>query len=110
MVPLVLETPARAVVSETGLRGFAVGSAYAESAHAVVGLTKDLGRNFVGPRAGASMPWPRPHHCQHGGQLGIPARGRTPPPLMEANIPAPATAAQFAASMTFPLTATTAPT
>jgi NAD(P)-dependent dehydrogenase (short-subunit alcohol dehydrogenase family) len=104
VVPLMLEAGAGSVVniaSEAGLRGSAAGATYTASKHAVIGLTKNsavmygpkgLRFNAVAPGAtitNIEAPW--------GSELGA-ARLQ---PLMGVNIPAPATAAQLAASITF---------
>jgi NAD(P)-dependent dehydrogenase (short-subunit alcohol dehydrogenase family) len=104
VVPLMLEAGTGSVVniaSEAGLRGSAAGATYTASKHAVIGLTKNsavmygpkgLRFNAVAPGAtitNIEAPW--------GSELAA-ARLQ---PLMGANIPAPATAAQLAASITF---------
>ncbi|MBT2247286.1 SDR family NAD(P)-dependent oxidoreductase [Arthrobacter sp. BHU FT2] len=104
VVPLMLEAGEGSVVnvaSEAGLRGSAAGAAYTASKHAVVGLTrnsavmygpKGLRFNAVAPGATITN-----IEAKWGSEL---AAGRLGP-LMQANIPAPATAAQLAASITF---------
>lgn len=104
VVPLMLEAGAGSVVnisSEAGLRGSAAGAAYTASKHAVIGLTKNsaviygkkgLRFNAVAPGAtitNIEAPMDSP--------LAVEVLG----PLMGANIPAPATSAQLAASITF---------
>ena len=93
------------VASEAGLRGSAAGAAYTASKHAVVGLTrnssvmygpKGLRFNAVAPGATITN-----IEATWGSQLAAERLG----PLMGANIPAPATAAQLAASITFLLSA-----
>ncbi len=104
VVPLMLEAGAGSVVnvaSEAGLRGSAAGAAYTASKHAVVGLTKNSavmygprGLRFNAVAPGATI---TNIEANWGSEL---AAGRLGP-LMQANIPAPATAAQLAASITF---------
>ncbi|WP_426765732.1 SDR family NAD(P)-dependent oxidoreductase [Pseudarthrobacter sp. 1G09] len=104
VVPLMLESGAGSVVnvaSEAGLRGSAAGAAYTASKHAVVGLTKNSavmygprGLRFNAVAPGATI---TNIEANWGSEL---AAGRLGP-LMQANIPAPATAAQLAASITF---------
>lgn len=104
VVPLMLEAGTGSVVnisSEAGLRGSAAGAAYTASKHAVIGMTKNsaviygkkgLRFNAVAPGAtitNIEAPMDSP--------MAIEVLG----PLMGANIPAPATAAQLAASITF---------
>ena len=104
VLPLMLEAGAGSVVnvsSEAGLRGSAAGAAYTASKHAVNGLTRNSavmygprGLRFNAVAPGATITnivatW--------GSQLAAERLG----PLMQANIPAPATAAQLAASITF---------
>lgn len=104
VVPLMLEAGSGSVVnvaSEAGLRGSAAGAAYTASKHAVVGLTKNssvmygpLGLRFNAVAPGATI---TNIEATWGSQLAAERLG----PLMGANIPAPATAAQLAASITF---------
>lgn len=104
VVPLMLEASEGSVVnvaSEAGLRGSAAGAAYTTSKHAVVGLTRNSavmygprGLRFNAVAPGATI---TNIEATWGSEL---AAGRLGP-LMEANIPAPATAAQLAASITF---------
>ncbi|MGL3806191.1 SDR family oxidoreductase [Paeniglutamicibacter sp. R2-26] len=104
VVPVMLEAGTGSVVnisSEAGLRGSAAGAAYTASKHAVIGMTKNsaviygkkgLRFNAVAPGAtitNIEAPMDSP--------MAIEVLG----PLMGANIPAPATAAQLAASITF---------
>ncbi|ACL38756.1 short-chain dehydrogenase/reductase SDR [Pseudarthrobacter chlorophenolicus A6] len=104
VVPLMLEAGGGSVVnvaSEAGLRGSAAGAAYTASKHAVVGLTKNSAVMY-GPRGlrfNAVVPGATITNIEAnwGSEL---AAGRLGP-LMQANIPAPATAAQLAASITF---------
>ncbi|WP_285247371.1 SDR family NAD(P)-dependent oxidoreductase [Pseudarthrobacter sp. efr-133-R2A-89] len=104
VVPLMLEAGTGSVVnvsSEAGLRGSAAGAAYTASKHAVVGLTRNsavmygpLGLRFNTVAPGATI---TNIEANWGSEL---AAGRLGP-LMQANIPTPATAAQLAASITF---------
>lgn len=104
VVPLMLEAGEGSVVnvaSEAGLRGSAAGAAYTASKHAVVGLTRNSAVMY-GPRGlrfNAVVPGATITNIEAnwGSEL---AAGRLGP-LMRANIPAPATAAQLAASITF---------
>ncbi len=104
VVPLMLAAGRGSVVnvaSEAGLRGSAAGAAYTASKHAVVGLTKSSAVMY-GPRGlrfNAVAPGPTVTNivANWGSQLGAERLG----PLMKANVPAPATAAQLAASITF---------
>ena len=104
VLPLILEAGAGSVVnisSEAGLRGSAAGAAYTASKHAVVGLTKNSaviygpkGLRFNAVAPGATI---TNIVANWGSQMAAERLG----PLMQANIPAPATAAQLAASITF---------
>lgn len=104
VVPLMLEAGAGSVVnvsSEAGLRGSAAGAAYTASKHAVVGLTKNSavmygpkGLRFNAVAPGATI---TNIEATWGSELAAERLG----PLMGANIPTPATAAQLAASITF---------
>ena len=104
VVPLMLEAGSGSVVnvaSEAGLRGSAAGAAYTASKHAVVGLTKNSavmygpkGLRFNAVAPGATL---TNIEATWGSQLAAERLG----PLMGANIPSPATAAQLAASITF---------
>lgn len=104
VVPLMLEAGEGSVVnvaSEAGLRGSAAGAAYTASKHAVTGLTRNSavmygprGLRFNAVAPGATI---TNIEANWGSEL---AAGRLGP-LMQANIPAPATAAQLAASITF---------
>ena len=104
VVPLMLEAGTGSVVnvtSEAGLRGSAAGAAYTASKHAVVGLTKNStvmygpkGLRFNAVAPGATI---TNIVADWGSQLAAERLG----PLMGANIPTPATAAQLAASITF---------
>ena len=103
-VPLMLEAGAGSVVnvsSEAGIRGSAAGAAYTASKHAVVGLTKNSAVMYgpKGLRFNAVAPGPTITGivANFGSQMGAERLG----PLMKANIPTPATAAQLAASITF---------
>ncbi|MET4094142.1 SDR family NAD(P)-dependent oxidoreductase [Arthrobacter sp. UYCu712] len=104
VVPLMLEAGAGSVVnvaSEAGLRGSAAGAAYTASKHAVVGLTKNSAVMYgpTGLRFNAVAPGATITNIEAtwGSQLAAERLG----PLMGATIPAPATAAQLAASITF---------
>lgn len=104
VVPLMLDAAAGSVVnvaSEAGLRGSAAGAAYTASKHAVVGLTKNSAVMYgpKGLRFNAVAPGPTITNivANWGSELAAERLG----PLMGANIPAPATAAQLAASVTF---------
>ena len=104
VMPLMLESGTGSVVnvaSEAGLRGSAAGAAYTASKHAVVGLTKNSavmygpkGLRFNAVAPGATI---TNIEATWGSQLAAERLG----PLMGANIPSPATAAQLAASITF---------
>ncbi|MEW9871836.1 SDR family NAD(P)-dependent oxidoreductase [Arthrobacter sp. HS15c] len=104
VVPLMLEAGTGSVVnisSEAGIRGSAAGAAYTASKHAVVGLTKNSAVIY-GPRGlrfNAVAPGPTITGivANFGSQMAAERLG----PLMQANIPTPATAAQLAASITF---------
>ena len=104
VLPLMLESGAGSVVnvaSEAGLRGSAAGAAYTASKHAVVGLTRNSAVMYgpKGLRFNAVAPGATVTNivANWGSQLAAERLG----PLMQANIPAPATAAQLAASITF---------
>ncbi|MHC6231889.1 SDR family NAD(P)-dependent oxidoreductase [Arthrobacter sp. MMS24-T111] len=104
VVPLMLEAGAGSVVnvsSEAGIRGSAAGAAYTASKHAVVGLTKNSAVMYgpKGLRFNAVAPGPTLTGivANFGSQLAT----ERLVPLMQANIPTPATAAQLAASITF---------
>ncbi|MDR7161006.1 SDR family NAD(P)-dependent oxidoreductase [Arthrobacter sp. BE255] len=104
VVPLMLEAGTGSVVniaSEAGLRGSAAGAAYTASKHAVIGLTKNSAVIYgpKGLRFNAVAPGPTITGivANFGSQLAAERLG----PLMQANIPTPATAAQLAASITF---------
>ena len=104
VLPLMLESGAGSVVnvaSEAGLRGSAAGAAYTASKHAVVGLTRNSAVMYgpKGLRFNAVAPGATITNivANWGSQLAAERLG----PLMQANIPAPATAAQLAASITF---------
>lgn len=104
VVPLTLEAGTGSVVnvaSEAGLRGSAAGAAYTASKHAVVGLTKNSAVMYGprGPYINAVAPGPTITNivANWGSQLAAERLG----PLMQATVPAPATAAQLAASITF---------
>lgn len=104
VVPLMLDAGAGSVVnisSEAGLRGSAAGVAYTASKHAVVGMTKNSAVMY-GPRGlrfNAVAPGATITNivANWGSQLAAERLG----PLMQANIPVPATAEQLAASITF---------
>lgn len=104
IVPLMLEAGTGSVVnvsSEAGLRGSAAGAAYTASKHAVNGLTKNSAVMYgpKGLRFNAVAPGATITNivANWGSQLAAERLG----PLMGANIPTPATAAQLAASITF---------
>lgn len=104
VVPLMLEAGSGSVVnisSEAGIRGSAAGAAYTASKHAVVGLTKNSAVIYgpKGLRFNAVAPGPTITGivANFGSQMAAERLG----PLMQANIPTPATAAQLAASITF---------
>ena len=104
VVPLMLEAGTGSVVnisSEAGIRGSAAGAAYTASKHAVVGLTKNSAVIYgpKGLRFNAVAPGPTITGivANFGSQMAAERLG----PLMQANIPTPATAAQLAASITF---------
>ncbi|MCP8999365.1 SDR family NAD(P)-dependent oxidoreductase [Pseudarthrobacter sp. RMG13] len=104
VVPLMLDAGTGSVVniaSEAGLRGSAAGAAYTASKHAVVGLTKNSAVIYgpKGLRFNAVAPGPTITGivANFGSQMAAERLG----PLMQANIPTPATAAQLAASITF---------
>ena len=104
VVPLMLDAGTGSVVnvaSEAGLRGSAAGAAYTASKHAVVGLTKNSAVMYgqKGLRFNAIAPGPTATNivANWGSQLGAERLG----PLLGANVPTPATAAQLAASITF---------
>jgi NAD(P)-dependent dehydrogenase (short-subunit alcohol dehydrogenase family) len=104
VLPLMLEAGAGSVVnvsSEAGLRGSAAGAAYTASKHAVIGLTKNSAVMYgpKGLRFNAVAPGATITNivADWGSQMAAERLG----PLMQANIPAPATAAQLAASITF---------
>jgi NAD(P)-dependent dehydrogenase (short-subunit alcohol dehydrogenase family) len=104
VVPLMLDAGTGSVVniaSEAGLRGSAAGAAYTASKHAVIGLTKNSAVIYgpKGLRFNAVAPGPTITgiEANFGSQLAAERLG----PLMQANIPTPATAAQLAASITF---------
>ncbi len=104
VVPLMLEHGSGSVVnvsSEAGIRGSAAGAAYTASKHAVVGLTKNSAVIYgpKGLRFNAVAPGPTMTGivANFGSQMAAERLG----PLMQANIPTPASAAQLAASITF---------
>jgi NAD(P)-dependent dehydrogenase (short-subunit alcohol dehydrogenase family) len=104
VVPLMLEAGTGSVVnvsSEAGIRGSAAGAAYTASKHAVIGLTKNSAVIYgpKGLRFNAVAPGPTITGivADFGSQMAAERLG----PLMQANLPAPATAAQIAASITF---------
>ena len=104
VVPLMLEAGTGSVVnisSEAGIRGSAAGAAYTASKHAVVGLTKNSAVIYgpKGLRFNAVAPGPTITGivANFGSQMAAERLG----PLMQANIPTPASAAQLAASITF---------
>ncbi|WP_461172715.1 SDR family NAD(P)-dependent oxidoreductase [Arthrobacter sp. Z1-9] len=104
VTPLMLEAGTGSVVnvsSEAGIRGSAAGAAYTASKHAVVGLTKNSAVIYgpKGLRFNAVAPGPTITgiEANFGSRMAAERLG----PLMQANIPTPATAAQLAASITF---------
>jgi NAD(P)-dependent dehydrogenase (short-subunit alcohol dehydrogenase family) len=104
VVPLMINAGKGSVVnvsSEAGIRGSAAGAAYTASKHAVVGLTKNSAVIYgpKGLRFNAVAPGPTITgiEANFGSQMAAERLG----PLMKANIPMPATAAQLAASITF---------
>lgn len=104
VTPLMLEAGSGSVVnvsSEAGIRGSAAGAAYTASKHAVVGLTKNSAVIYgpKGLRFNAVAPGPTITGivANFGSRMAAERLG----PLMQANIPTPATAAQLAASITF---------
>lgn len=104
VVPLMLDAGTGSVVnvsSEAGIRGSAAGAAYTASKHAVVGLTKNSAVIYgpKGLRFNAVAPGPTITGivANFGSQMAAERLG----PLMQANIPTPASAAQLAASITF---------
>ncbi len=104
VVPLMLDAGTGSVVnvsSEAGIRGSAAGAAYTASKHAVVGLTKNSAVMYgpKGLRFNAVAPGPTITGivANFGSQMAAERLG----PVMQANIPTPATAAQLAASITF---------
>jgi NAD(P)-dependent dehydrogenase (short-subunit alcohol dehydrogenase family) len=104
VLPLMLDAGRGSVVnvsSSAGSRGSAAGAAYTASKHAVVGLTKNSSVIYgpKGLRFNAVAPGPTITGivANFGSQMAAERLG----PLMKANIPAPATAAQLAASITF---------
>ena len=104
VVPLMLKAGSGSVVnisSEAGIRGSAAGAAYTASKHAVVGLTKNSAVIYgpKGLRFNAVAPGPTITGivANFGSQMAAERLG----PLMQANIPTPASAAQLAASITF---------
>ena len=104
VVPLMLEAGTGSVVniaSEAGLRGSAAGAAYTASKHAVVGLTKNSAVMYgtKGLRFNAVAPGATITNIE--APMDPRWRIELLGPLMGANIPAPATAAQLAASITF---------
>ena len=104
VVPLMLDAGVGSVVnvaSEAGLRGSAAGAAYTASKHAVVGLTKNSavmygpkGLRFNAVAPGATI-------TNIVADWGSKLAAERLDPLMQVTIPAPATAAQLAASITF---------
>lgn len=104
VVPLMLKSGRGSVVnvaSEAGLRGSAAGAAYTASKHAVVGLTKNSAVIYgpKGLRFNAVAPGSTITNIKAtwGSQMAAERLG----PLMKANVPAPVSASQLAASITF---------
>ena len=108
VVPLMLEAGSGSVVnvaSEAGLRGSAAGIAYTASKHAVVGMTKNSAVIYgnKGIRVNAVAPGATITNIEASFASDL-AQERIVP-LMQAVVPAPAQAAQLAASITFLLSA-----
>lgn len=108
VMPLMLEAGSGSVVnvaSEAGLRGSAAGIAYTASKHAIVGMTKNSAVMYgpSGIRVNAVAPGATITNIEASFASEL-AQGRIGP-LMQAVIPAPAEAAQLAASITFLLSA-----
>ncbi|ELT42703.1 short-chain dehydrogenase/reductase SDR [Arthrobacter nitrophenolicus] len=104
VVPLMLESGTGSVVnvaSGAGLRGSAAGAAYTASKHAVMGLTKNSAVIYgpKGLRFNAVAPGSTTTNivASWGSQFAAERLG----PLLQAMVPAPASAAQLAASITF---------
>lgn len=104
VVPLMLDAGTGSVVniaSEAGLRGSAAGVAYTASKHAVIGMTKNSAVMY-GPRGlrfNAVAPGAVLTNIE--ARWGSEMSAARIQPMMGVNIPAPATAAQLAASITF---------
>lgn len=104
VIPSMLATGKGSVVnisSEAGIRGSAAGVAYTASKHAVIGITKNSAIMYgpSGIRTNAVAPGATITNIQASFNSQL-AAGRLGP-LMQANIPTPATAPQLAASITF---------
>lgn len=104
VVPVMLDAGTGSIVnvsSEAGIRGSAAGAAYTASKHAVVGLTKNSAVIYgpKGLRFNAVAPGPTITGivADFGSRMAAERLG----PIMHTTIPAPATAAQLAASITF---------
>lgn len=89
------------VSSEAGLRGGAAGTAYTVSKHAVIGLTRSsavmYGRRGLRVNAVAPGGTRTNIHAEFQSQLGAEVLG----PLLQANVPPMAEAAELAAGITF---------
>jgi len=104
VLPLMLDAHRGAVVnvaSEAGLRGSAAGIAYTASKHAIVGMTKNSAVMYgpLGIRVNAVAPGATITNIEATFASDL-ARNRLGP-LMQTIIPAPAQAAELAASITF---------
>lgn len=104
IVPLMLTAGSGSVVniaSEAGLRGSAAGVAYTASKHAIVGVTKNSAVMYgpLGIRTNAVAPGATVTNIEasFASELSAARLG----PLMQSVVPAPAQAAQLAASITF---------
>lgn len=103
-IPLMLEAGSGSIVniaSAAGTRGSAAGAAYTASKHGVIGLTRNTAIMYgpEGIRCNAVAPGGTITNivANFASQRGAARLG----PYMQANVPAPATAAQLAASITF---------
>ena len=104
VMPLMLEAGSGSIVnvaSEAGLRGSAAGVAYTASKHAIVGITRNsavmygpLGIRVNAVAPGATITNIEAHFASELSQRRL-------GPLMQVVIPAPAQAAELAASITF---------
>ncbi|GAB4004094.1 hypothetical protein GCM10029992_48040 [Glycomyces albus] len=102
VLPRMIEAGAGSIVnvaSEASLRGSAAGAAYTTSKHAIAGYTKNLAV-FYGPkgvRSNAVAPGPTITNIE--GSMKSAAAAERIGPIMQAVIPAPASADQLAASI-----------